>query len=93
MFRVNPKTLHVGRAGYEKRARALVVHVEVAQRARARRVAVAVGQRAELLQALGDRGREAVLAGHVRVQDDVYIINNPPAGLVACMPGELARAG
>jgi hypothetical protein len=36
-------------------------------------VAVAVRQRAELLQALGDRGREAVLPGHVRVQDDVCI--------------------
>ena len=63
---------HVRCHGMQQLARgAQVIHIEVGERARARRVAVAVRQRAQLLQALGDRGREAVLAGHVRVQDDV----------------------
>ena len=49
----------------------LVVHIEGGQGVLAGGVAVAVRQRAQLLQALGDRGGEAVLARHVRVQQDV----------------------
>ena len=50
---------------------AQVVHVEVGERARAGGIAIAVRERTQLFQALGDRRREAVLARHVRVQDDV----------------------
>ncbi len=48
-----------------------VIDVEGGEGVLAGSVAVAVRQRSQLLQALGDRGREAVLARHVRVQQDV----------------------
>ena len=48
-----------------------VVHVKGGEGVLAGGVAVPVRQRAQLLQALGDGAREAVLPGHVRVQQHV----------------------
>ena len=48
-----------------------IVHVEGGEGVLAGGVAVPVRQRAQLLQALGDGAREAVLPGHVRVQQHV----------------------